>query len=149
MDCIMDNWENMLTLTHTLDKVYLTGILHVQCLQIILHHDDNEMVYCTNKRVRSAMQNVSDYLHRYWLITSFSFSVLLINVLWCYLQVSLYKIWGVVFMVKYTEWYYSQVPALEWTDILNMIDCSGSALLHDIYALRPKAKWPPFSRQHF
>ena len=25
--CIMDNWENMLTLTHTLDKIYLTGIL--------------------------------------------------------------------------------------------------------------------------
>ena len=25
--CIMDNWENMLNLTHTLDKSYLTGIL--------------------------------------------------------------------------------------------------------------------------
>ena len=25
--CIMDNWENMLNLTHTLDKLYLTGIL--------------------------------------------------------------------------------------------------------------------------
>ena len=25
--CIMDNWENMLNLTHTLDKIYLTGIL--------------------------------------------------------------------------------------------------------------------------
>ena len=25
--CIMDNWENMLYLTHTLDKLYLTGIL--------------------------------------------------------------------------------------------------------------------------
>ena len=25
--CIMDNGENMLNLTHTLDKIYLTGIL--------------------------------------------------------------------------------------------------------------------------
>ena len=25
--CIMDDWENMLNLTHTLDKLYLTGIL--------------------------------------------------------------------------------------------------------------------------
>ena len=25
--CIMDNWENMLYLTHTLDKIFLTGIL--------------------------------------------------------------------------------------------------------------------------
>ena len=25
--CIMDNWENMLNLTHTLDKIYLTDIL--------------------------------------------------------------------------------------------------------------------------
>ena len=25
--CIMDNWENVLYLTHTLDKIYLTGIL--------------------------------------------------------------------------------------------------------------------------
>ena len=25
--CIMDNWENMLNLTHTLDKIYLTSIL--------------------------------------------------------------------------------------------------------------------------
>ena len=61
--CIMDNGDNMLNLTHTLDKIYLTGILWVQCLQISLHNDDNEMVYCTNKRVRSASQNVSEYLH--------------------------------------------------------------------------------------
>ena len=27
MDCIMDHWENMLNLTHALDKIYLTGIL--------------------------------------------------------------------------------------------------------------------------
>ena len=27
--CIMDNWENMLKLTHTLDKLYMTGILYV------------------------------------------------------------------------------------------------------------------------
>ena len=31
--CITDNWENMLNLTHTLNKIYLTGILEVQCLQ--------------------------------------------------------------------------------------------------------------------
>ena len=31
---IMDNWKNMLNLTHTLNKLYLTGILWVQCLQI-------------------------------------------------------------------------------------------------------------------
>ena len=24
--CIMDNWENMHNLTHTLDKIYLTGV---------------------------------------------------------------------------------------------------------------------------
>ena len=61
--CIMDNWEYMLYLIHTLDKTYLTGILEVQCLQINLHNDDNEMVQCTNKRKRSSSQNVSDYLH--------------------------------------------------------------------------------------
>ena len=33
---VMDNWENMPYLTHTLDKLYLTGILWVQCLQIRL-----------------------------------------------------------------------------------------------------------------
>ena len=53
---IMDNGENMLNLTHTLDKIYPTGILSIPCLQINLHNDDNEMVYCTNKRVRSASQ---------------------------------------------------------------------------------------------
>ena len=39
---VMDNWENMPYLTHTLDKLYLTGILWVQCLQISLHTHDNE-----------------------------------------------------------------------------------------------------------
>ena len=39
--CIMDIWENMLNLTQTLEKMYLTGIL-VQCLQII----------CKPKRIR-------------------------------------------------------------------------------------------------
>ena len=34
--CMMDNWENMLYLTHTLNKAYSTGI---QCLQISLHND--------------------------------------------------------------------------------------------------------------
>ena len=53
---VMDNWENMPYLTHTLDKLYLTGILWVQCLQISLHNDDNEMVQCTNKRIRSSSQ---------------------------------------------------------------------------------------------
>ena len=41
---IMDNWENIPYRTHTLDKIYLTGILIVQSLQISLHYDDNEMV---------------------------------------------------------------------------------------------------------
>ena len=54
-ECIMDKWENMLNLTHTLDKIYLTGILLVQCLQISLHNDDNEMKLYTNKRIRSAI----------------------------------------------------------------------------------------------
>ena len=45
----------MLHLTYTLDKIYLTGIILVHCLQISLHNDvDNEIVYCTNKRIRSA-----------------------------------------------------------------------------------------------
>ena len=34
----------MLNLTHTLDKIYLTGILSVHCLQKSLHNDDNEML---------------------------------------------------------------------------------------------------------
>ena len=41
---IMDNSENMLNLTHTLDKIYLAVVSLVQCLQISLHNDDNEMV---------------------------------------------------------------------------------------------------------
>ena len=64
--CIMDDEENIPNLTHTLDKIYPTGIFLIRCLQISLHNDDNdynEMVYCTNKRVRSASQNVSEYLH--------------------------------------------------------------------------------------
>ena len=61
--CIMDNGENMLNLTHKLDKIYLTGILWIQCLQISLDNDANEMVYCANKRVRSASKNVTEYLH--------------------------------------------------------------------------------------
>ena len=42
--CMTDNWENMLNLTHTLNKIYLTGI-EVQFLQISLHNYDNEMVH--------------------------------------------------------------------------------------------------------
>ena len=34
----------MLNLTHTIDKIYLTGILYVQCLEISLHNDDNEIM---------------------------------------------------------------------------------------------------------
>ena len=56
--CIMDNGENMLNLTHTLDKIYLRGILKVQCFQISLHNYDNEMMYGTNKRVRSASHTI-------------------------------------------------------------------------------------------
>ena len=44
INCIMDNREKMLILIYTLDKIYLTGILKVQCLQISLHNGDNEMV---------------------------------------------------------------------------------------------------------
>ena len=60
---VMDKWQNIPYLTHTLDNLYLTGILWVHCLQISLHYDDNEMVSCPNKRMRSSNQNVSDYLH--------------------------------------------------------------------------------------
>ena len=62
IDCIMDNWENMLNLTHSTKHIWQAS-LWVQCLQKILHNDDNEMLYCTNKRVRSGRQNVSDSLH--------------------------------------------------------------------------------------
>ena len=58
--CIMDNWENMLNLTHTLDKLYLTGILYVQCLQIkfaqwwwwdgVMYKQTNTI--CKPKRIR-------------------------------------------------------------------------------------------------
>ena len=37
--CITDNWENMLNLTHTLDKLYLTGkfnVLDKVCLMMIM-----------------------------------------------------------------------------------------------------------------
>ena len=61
--CVMDNWYDMPYPNQTLDKIYLTGILLVQCLQISLHNDDNEMVWCTNKRIWSSSQNVSDHLH--------------------------------------------------------------------------------------
>ena len=40
----MGNWENMVNLTHTFDKMYVMGILQVQYLQISLHNDANEMV---------------------------------------------------------------------------------------------------------
>ena len=35
----------MFNLTHTLDKMYVTGILYVQCLQISLNNDDIDMLY--------------------------------------------------------------------------------------------------------
>ena len=43
--CMMDNWENMLNLTHTLDKnISDRHFIKVQCLKISLHNDGNEMV---------------------------------------------------------------------------------------------------------
>ena len=51
--CIMDKWENIHNFTHTLDKIYLSGTLYVQCRQISLHNDDYENVQCTNKRIWS------------------------------------------------------------------------------------------------
>ena len=44
---VMDNWENVAYLTHTLDKLCLTGILWVLYLQISLHNVDDEMVKCS------------------------------------------------------------------------------------------------------
>ena len=36
--CLNDNWENLLNFRHTLDRIYLTSILCVQCLQISLYN---------------------------------------------------------------------------------------------------------------
>ena len=57
-----DNWENCPNLRHTLGSRYLTSILLVQCLQISMDNDDNEMVQSPNKRSRPAGHNVSDHL---------------------------------------------------------------------------------------
>ena len=54
------NWDNLLNLGHTLDSIYLTSILVVQCLKISLHDDDKEMQY-GNKRTRPAYHNVPDH----------------------------------------------------------------------------------------
>ena len=39
--CMKDDWENGLNLKHTLDRIYLTGILIVEYFQKSLHNDDN------------------------------------------------------------------------------------------------------------
>ena len=43
--------------------MYLTGILEVPCLQIGLHNDDNEVVWCANKRIRPLGHHVFSYLY--------------------------------------------------------------------------------------
>ena len=50
---IKDNWENCLNRRHTLGSIYLTNILVVQCLQIGLHNDDNEIDWSPKKDTRS------------------------------------------------------------------------------------------------
>ena len=58
--CIMDKWENMPYLTHTLDKIYLTGILWVQCHQISLHNETNTILkpnHCTHHKLHNNNEN--------------------------------------------------------------------------------------------
>ena len=49
-----DNCENSLNLGHTLGSIYMASILLVQCLQMILHNDENEIVHSANKWTRPA-----------------------------------------------------------------------------------------------
>ena len=76
------NCENSLILRHTLGSIYLTNILLVQCLQISLHNDDNEMMLSANKRTRPAGHNVFDRLHTYIHTYIHTCLLLLISMLW-------------------------------------------------------------------
>ena len=53
----------MLNLRHTLDSIYLTSILEVQCP---LHYDDKEIVYCSNTLTwrQAIMQSIICTHHR-------------------------------------------------------------------------------------
>ena len=65
----MDNRENVLYLTHTLGKIYLTGISQVRCLQTSLHNDDNVQtnehdvqdktypIICTHHKLHNTNEN--------------------------------------------------------------------------------------------
>ena len=44
------------------DRMYMTSILGVHCLQMHLHIDDDEVVQCANKRIRPPGYNVLDHL---------------------------------------------------------------------------------------
>ena len=57
--CIKDNWENVFNLTHSTECIWQA----FQCLPISFHNDENEMVLCANNWIRSASQNVSEYLN--------------------------------------------------------------------------------------
>ena len=86
--CIMDNWENMLNLTHTLDKIYLTGILSVHCLQKSLHNDDNVMYKQTNTICKTEHIQVFQVIINCTIITKtnsrFSWNVYAISDrIWC------------------------------------------------------------------
>ena len=59
--CTEDDSENILNFRHTLDRIYVTNILHVQCFRTFLHNDGNEFVKCANKRIRPSAVIICTY----------------------------------------------------------------------------------------
>ena len=57
-----DSWEYWFNLRHTLNRMYLTNSFQVQYILIRLHNDDNDVVWCANRRIPPSSQNILDYL---------------------------------------------------------------------------------------
>ena len=60
--CMKYNWENLLNLRHTRDRMYLTSILELQYFKIRLHNDHSEVVQYENKQIEPSDYNVLHYL---------------------------------------------------------------------------------------
>ena len=58
-----DNSDNRHNLKHTVNWIYLTSILYIECRQISLHNNDNDAQKQTKNQMRLSGRNVFEYLH--------------------------------------------------------------------------------------
>ena len=53
--CMKDDWKNKLNRRHTLDRIYMTGVLYVQCLHTCLQQWDDVICKQTTSTFRHIM----------------------------------------------------------------------------------------------